>query len=136
MTNPVRILFCNCTYAQVVPPEVKAAVLRKLCESNVAFECVADLCELSARHDPALQRLADGAAVKIAACYPRAVKWLFHAAKADLPIDGAEILNMRTQTAAEVTAALFTAELKPNLPAGKATSADAPAAIVASPQLA
>ena len=83
-----------------------------------------------------LQRLADGAAVKIAACYPRAVKWLFHAAKADLPIDGAEILNMRTQTAAEVTAALFTAELKPNLPVGKATSADAPAAIVASPQLA
>ena len=136
MTNPVRILFCNCTYAQVVPPEVKAAVLRKLCESTVAFEAVADLCEMSARHDPALQRLADGAAVKIAACYPRAVKWLFHAAKADLPIDGAEILNMRTQTAAEVTAALFTAELKPNLPAGKATSADAPAAIVASPQLA
>jgi len=51
---PPRILFCNCTYAQVVPEEVKAAVLKKLCESGVAFDAVADLCEMAARHDPAL----------------------------------------------------------------------------------
>src|ERR1051326_3459957 len=55
-----RILYCNCTYAQVVPPEVKEAVLRKLCESGVAFDAVADLCELSGRQDPSLKRLADG----------------------------------------------------------------------------
>ncbi|HEY2951527.1 MAG TPA: hypothetical protein VGK40_03035 [Verrucomicrobiae bacterium] len=126
MTIPPRILFCNCTYAQIVPPDVKAAVLRKLCESNVAFEAVADLCELSARHDPALKRLADAGAVKIAACYPRAVKWLFHAAQADLPVDGAEVLNMRVQTADEVAVALFNGELKPNLPNGKVTAGDAP----------
>src|SRR4026207_214292 len=78
MSSP-RILFCNCTYAQVVPREVKEAVLKKLCESGVAFDAVADLCEMSARHDPALQRLASGGSVKIAACFPRAVKWLFAA---------------------------------------------------------
>ena len=39
MTTP-RILYCHCQYAQVVPPEVKAAVLRKLCESGVAFDAV------------------------------------------------------------------------------------------------
>jgi hypothetical protein len=126
VTNPPRILFCNCTYAQVVPPEVKAAVLRKLCESNVAFEAVADLCELSARHDPALKRLADGGAVKIAACYPRAVKWLFAAAQAPLPLDVAEVLNMRVQSADEVATALFNGEVKPNLPNGKVTAGDAP----------
>jgi hypothetical protein len=38
----------------VVPADVKAAVLRKLCESGVAFDAVADLCEMSARHDPML----------------------------------------------------------------------------------
>ncbi|MCI0540621.1 MAG: hypothetical protein L0Z50_35925 [Verrucomicrobiales bacterium] len=118
MTSP-RILYCNCTYAQVVPKEVKEAVLRKLCESNVAFEAVADLCEMSARRDASLQRLAEGGPVKIAACYPRAVKWLFAAARAPLPPDGAEVLNMRTQSAEEVLAGLFNAELKPNLPAGK-----------------
>src|SRR5438132_11522791 len=121
MTTPPRILYCNCTYAQVVPKEVKQVVLKKLCESGVAFDAVADLCEMSARHDPALKRLAEGGAVKIAACYPRAVKWLFHAAKAGLPPDSTEVLNMRVQKAEEVCAALFNGELKPNLPAGKAT---------------
>lgn len=115
-----RILFCNCTYAQVVPKEVKEAVLKKLCESGVAFEAVADLCEMSARRDPALARLAEGGAIKIAACYPRAVKWLFAAAKAPLPPDGTEVLNMRIQSADEVANALFNAQLKPNLPIGKA----------------
>ena len=128
MATPPRILFCNCTYAQVVPKEVKEAVLQKLCASGVAFDAVADLCEMSARRDPALQRLAAGGegAVKIAACFPRAVKWLFAAAQARLPQDGAEILNMRVQSADEVLAALFNPELKPNLPAGKVTAADAP----------
>ena len=128
MTTPPRILFCNCTYAQVVPPEVKQAVLRQLCESGVAFDAVADLCEMSARRDPALQRLAQDGSVKIAACFPRAVKWLFAAAQAPLPADATEILNMRTLSAAEVTTALLASTLTPNLPAGKPTPADAPTA--------
>jgi hypothetical protein len=126
MTNQPRILFCNCTYAQVVPPEVKAAVLKKLCDSGVAFDAVADLCEMSARHDPALKQLADGGAVKIAACYPRAVKWLFAAAQSPLPLDATEVLNMRVDSDEDIAAALFNRELAPNLPQGKATSADAP----------
>ena len=123
--TPPRILYCNCTYAQVVPKEVKEAVLKRLCESGVAFDAVADLCEMSARQDASLKRLAEGGAVKIAACYPRAVKWLFHAAKAALPTEAAEILNMRVQSADEVCAALFNPELKPNLPAGKTTKPSA-----------
>ena len=115
-----RILYCNCTYAQVVPKEVKEAVLRKLCESGVAFDAVADLCEMSARQDPALKRLTADGGIKIAACYPRAVKWLFSAAKAPLAIDGTEVLNMRVQNADEVAASLFDPAVKPNLPSGKA----------------
>jgi len=125
MNGPTRILYCNCTYAQVVPKEVKEAVLKKLCASEVAFEAVADLCEMSARQDPALKRLADGGAIKVAACYPRAVKWLFAAAKAPLPQDGTEVLNMRVHNADEVAAALFSPELKPNLPVGKTAASHA-----------
>ncbi len=121
MTPPPRILYCNCTYAQVVPKEVKEAVLKKLCESGVAFDAVADLCEMSARRDPSLKRLAEAGALKIAACYPRAVKWLFHAAQAELPPGSTEVLNMRVQSAEEVSAALLGNELKPNLPTGKST---------------
>lgn len=127
MQSAPRLLYCHCAYAQVVPPEVKAAVLRRLSDAGVAFEAVADLCEMSARQDPALQRLAAGGPVKIAACYPRAVKWLFAAAHAPLPLDATEVLNMRVQSAEEVGAALASTELKANLPAGKVTAADAPA---------
>jgi len=47
MDEDTRILYCHCAYAQVVPKEVKEAVLKKLCESGVAFDAVADLCEMS-----------------------------------------------------------------------------------------
>ena len=114
-TTP-RLLYGHCQYARVVPKEVKEAVLRRLCESGVEFEAVADLCEMSARRDPALKRLADTGEVKIAACFPRAVKWLFHQAGAPLTMTAAEVLNMRVQSAEEVCDALLAEELKPNLP--------------------
>ena len=129
--SPPTILYCHCQYAQVVPKEVKEAVLKKLCDSGVAFEAVADLCEMAARRDPALQRLADSGALKIAACFPRAVKWLFHQGNAPLSLDAAEVLNMRTQGADEVVARLLAAELEPNLPTGKVTATDAPMAVAA-----
>src|SRR5690349_12041994 len=105
-----RILFCHCTYAQVVPKEVKESVLRRLCESGLAFDAVADLCEMSARQDPSLKRLAEGGALRIAACYPRAVKWLFNAAQAPLSLPNTEVLNMRVQSADAVWTALQQAE--------------------------
>jgi hypothetical protein len=127
MSTP-RILYCHCQYAQVVPVEVKEAVLRKLSDSGIAFDAVADLCELSARQDPSLKELAAGP-VKIAACFPRAVKWLFHTAKADLPLDSAEVINMRVESADNIIAALFKPELTPNLPAGKVSNLPKPAAV-------
>ena len=101
-----RILYCHCAYAQVVPKEVKEDVLKRLCASGEAFDAVADLCDMSARKDPALKKLVESGDVKIVACYPRAVKWLFHAAGAPLPKDGVEILNMREQSADDVMRSL------------------------------
>jgi len=101
-----RILYCHCAYAQVVPKEVKEDVLKRLCASGAAFDAVADLCDMSARKDPALKKLVEKGEVKIVACFPRAVKWLFHAAGAPLPKDGVEILNMREQSADDVMKAL------------------------------
>jgi hypothetical protein len=120
MSQP-SILYCHCQYAQVVPKDVKEQVLRRLCESGVAFDAVADLCEMSARKDPALKQLAANGAVKIAACFPRAVKGLFHQCNADLAADRAQVLNMRTQPAEEIVAALLSPEIQSNLPT-KATT--------------
>ena len=125
MTQP-SILYCHCQYAQVVPKGVKGEVLQRLCESGVAFDAVADLCELAARRDPALAQLSKNGPVKIAACFPRAVKGLFHQCGADLDPASAEVLNMRTQTAGEIVAALLAPEVQPNLPVkgAPATAAD------------
>ena len=102
MDTPRKIVYCNCTYAKVVPSETKREVLRELTASGASFETVADLCEMSARRDPALRRMADGGDLTIAACFPRAVQWLFHAAGAPLPNDDVNILNMREQSADEI----------------------------------
>lgn len=119
------LLYCNCTFANVIDPEVKAAVLRKLCDSGRTFEAVADLCEMSARRDPALQRLTRNGALKVAACFPRAVKGLFVSAGMPLTVDETEVLNMRDRTADEIVERLFAADLKPNVPADKREDASA-----------
>lgn len=112
MTPQPRILYCNCTYAKVVPAETKRDVLRRLSESGAAFDCVADLCEMSARRDPGLADIANGGHVKIAACFPRAVKWLFHAAGAPLPDTGVDVLNMREQAADDIIPLLLEGHTK------------------------
>ncbi|MFT5048933.1 MAG: hypothetical protein ACI8QZ_000320 [Chlamydiales bacterium] len=96
------VLYCHCAYAKVLPKEVRDEVLTGLTESGVAFEAVPDLCEMAARKDPTLARVAACGDLKIAACFPRAVTWLFHGAGTPLPETGVEILNMRTRAAGEI----------------------------------
>ena len=127
MQDSGRILYCHCAYAQVVPKAVKEEVLRRLGESGAAFDAVADLCEMSARRDPALKQLAAGGGVKIAACYPRAVKWLFHAADAPLAEEGVEVVNMRTEPADTVVAAVLGPGFAPKAAAPEETATPAPA---------
>ncbi len=106
-----RILYCHCAYAQVIPEAVKNEVLERLAASGEPFDAVADLCEMSAKKDPSLKRLAaEGGEIRIAACFPRAVKWLFHAAGAPLPKEGVEIRNMRVEMPEETVAALLVEE--------------------------
>jgi hypothetical protein len=122
-SEPPRLLYCHCQYAQVIPKEVKSAVLAGLSSSGTAFEAVADLCEMAARHDPSLKRLSACGPVKIAACFPRAVKGLFHQADADLDPASSEVLNMRALSAPEVLSRLLAPDLSPNLPVSSTSSA-------------
>jgi hypothetical protein len=106
-----RVLYCHCAYARVVPEAVKQEVLAGLAASALEFEAVPDLCEMSARKDPRLAELVDsGETVQIAACYPRAVKWLFSAAGVVLPEDRVRVLNMREQPANEIVRTILEAQ--------------------------
>ena len=106
MESPAPILYCRCAYAKVVPQDVKDEVLRQMSQDDVPFDAVSDLCEMSARRDPVLARLAAQPNLKIVACYPRAVKWLFAAAKAPLPPANVQVLNMRTMQPDEIIGGL------------------------------
>ncbi len=100
---PSKILYCHCAYARIVPEDVKNGVLQELTGQvdEHPFDAVADLCELSAKGDQSLQDYASEPGLKIVACYPRAVKWLFNAAGAKLGED-VSILNMRTESSEEI----------------------------------
>lgn len=104
--STARILYCHCAYAGVIPDDVKEEVLRHLDDAGVAFDAVPDLCEMAARKDPALEHFAASTDLKIAACFPRAVKWLFHASGYPLPEPlserRVEILNLRETPVATV----------------------------------
>lgn len=98
-----RILYCHCAYARIVPVDTKVAVLKGLASSDIEFEAVADLCEMAAQHDLRLRELAEGdGPLRIAACYPRAVKWLFASAGGNIDRPDTVILNMRTESAEQV----------------------------------
>lgn len=102
-----RLLYCRCAYAQVVPEDVKNEVLAGLAEAGDAFQAVPDLCEMAARRDPQLAELAAAESpLRIAACWPRAVRGLFTQAGASLPKEGISIHNMRTDTAEAVLAGM------------------------------
>ncbi len=107
MKERTRILYCECTHANVVPDEVKRRVLSHLQEFHIPFDAVQDLCGLAARKDPLLGEIADSADIRIAACYPRAVKCLFSVAGAPLGDDNVQILNMRTENADTVISGLL-----------------------------
>lgn len=104
--SPHKILYCRCAFAQVVPEETKNSVLEGLCESEADFECVSDLCEMAARKDPRLTELLEGdLPVRVAACYPRAVRWLFHQAGVSVPDESSgqfKVCNMRDSSASEI----------------------------------
>lgn len=105
MSTPARLIYCHCAFAQVVPPETKTAVFEHLCGSGASFDAVPDLCEMSARRDPALAQIAQEGENTIVACFPRAVRWLFTGAGQPLA-ESVRVLNMRESNPAEILAAL------------------------------
>ncbi|MBE3100530.1 MAG: hypothetical protein IMZ44_25725 [Planctomycetes bacterium] len=98
-----RVLYCHCAHADIIPAETRTRILEALAASGAPYEAVADLCERAARKDPLLARLAATPGLRIVACWPRTVRWLFEAAGAPLPA-GTAIHNMRKDSAEVILA--------------------------------
>jgi len=103
MSDPTRLVLCECVFTDLVPEATKAEVIRRLSEAGVPYGTVPDLCGLAARRDPQLKAIAENGDALIIACYPRAVRWLFAYAGDPLP-ESAEILNLRAQNPEAIVA--------------------------------
>ena len=106
MSSDQLFIYCGCAWYDIVPEDVRAQVLNSLKDAGVKFSAVSDLCKLAANKDPILKEWVKVDSIKIAACFPRAVRCLFDFAGAKLPED-AVIYNMRSQTAGEIIAGLL-----------------------------
>jgi NAD-dependent dihydropyrimidine dehydrogenase PreA subunit len=112
-TGQPRILFCSCAHYDIIPAATRERVLRAVTSARPEaphVEVVADLCGLAANRDPRLKSWVQESPLTIVACFPRAIRWLFHAAGAPLPEDQARVLNMRTQTPDEIIRQLMIEE--------------------------
>jgi Pyruvate/2-oxoacid:ferredoxin oxidoreductase delta subunit len=80
--------------------------MQGLSEAGLAYESVDDLCGAAARNSAAMKRWANESRLCVAACYPRAVRWLFHRAGAALKTDEVRLFNGITEDADAIVAAL------------------------------
>lgn len=97
------ILFCNCSWSDVISADVKEVVLDALKASGASVVGVDDLCRLAV-YDVA--RFAQWASVEyltVIGCYRRTIESLFYRAGFKLP-ENARVLNMRQMTGAEIIA--------------------------------
>jgi NAD-dependent dihydropyrimidine dehydrogenase PreA subunit len=97
----ILTIYCNCSYYDFIPEKTRKSVLQTLTDTGVEFETVSDLCLLAARRDPVLQEWAESDKIRIIACFPRAVRWLFNAGDTKLP-ETAEFFNMKTSQPDEI----------------------------------
>jgi NAD-dependent dihydropyrimidine dehydrogenase PreA subunit len=100
-----QILLCRCARARILPSATVEWVTDWLRQRGWPVKCVPDLCELAAQADPGLNQFSSGRPVVVAACHPRAVRWLFAAAQAPLP-DPVALLNLRSSEKEKLVAAL------------------------------
>lgn len=100
------ILICRCAQVKILPSGSADRVCSALASSGRRFHVVADLCKLAANKDPLLGELAANNNLTVAACFPRAVRWLFDMAGAPL-VPNVKLLNLRTGRPENVEAELL-----------------------------
>jgi len=99
------ILFCNCSFSDVISADVKEPVLDWLKTSGRSFVGVDDFCRMAAQADERLNEWAAVSSLTVIACYRRAIEALFSRVGLELP-QNTRFLNMRQMTAEEVIAQL------------------------------
>lgn len=88
------ILICQCKQAGLIRPDHLKGICDELDSAGIGYVLADDLCGLAGSGHGIFKQCQDASDVIVLACYPRAVRALFHAAGAVLP-DDAQIENLR-----------------------------------------
>lgn len=113
-----RILFCNCSFNNVLRDDARRAVLERLRSAGADFTGVDDLCRLAAGRDPLMVEIAGAGSLTVAACHPRAVRSLLGAAGIDLDAGKLHVVDMRSALPDEAVS-----EIEPFITDGRADPA-------------
>jgi NAD-dependent dihydropyrimidine dehydrogenase PreA subunit len=89
-----RMLICRCTERQLLAPEALAATAAAARADGYEVLEVSDLCQLCATRDPALLEWVGEGELSVAACHPRAIRWLLH--QAGIPPATPSLIDLRT----------------------------------------
>jgi len=106
VSSDKKIIYCNCTYAKIIPEDRKKDVLAGLSELDQDVIMVPDLCESAARKDPQLKDLLNDGPACVIACYKRSVKWLAHNAEVPWNEEDITVYNMREEEASSILESL------------------------------
>ena len=108
MAEPQKVIYCDCAYSNRMAIETRQAVLEELTRAGVVIEAVPDLCKLAADQALCLKDWTEGNALTVIGCFPRTIRWLFHAGGVSLDNDfELTCLNMLTQSAEAILEAVL-----------------------------
>ena len=96
------VLLCKCASGGVLPGKNVEDVLDRLSGRGVRTVVTEDLCRMVQARHPLLRELAKEGRLTIIACYPRAVRWLFHQAGISLDADRRRIINIRLSDCGDI----------------------------------
>lgn len=100
------VLVCHCRNGGARDSADSETIVAELRRSRIPVIEVEEICELVARKDPVLKKVAALSAVSIVACHSRAVRWLFHAGGAPLDPERVKFFNLRGAGNEEILEAL------------------------------
>lgn len=129
----MMLLLCECEQARVLSPVNVQALHAAAAAAGLPVRRVGDLCRLAAGRDARLQEVAAAPRVVVAACFPRAVRWLFHAAGYPLAEERVSFVDLRGGAPEAIAGAVAAAAA--SAPAGEAQAAATGAGASIAPEL-
>ena len=92
-------LVCSCSQRGLIPPASVAAVCSELAAQGWQTKVVPDLCEMATQTPTALREMAETHDFLVAACRPRAARWLLHRAGVPRPVSQIQFQDLRPRSA-------------------------------------